>query len=179
LDNNYKHNAKADSIRKDTIGFFFFIWYDINMTNNEMHNQISLIHRELDSLLAAGDRDSIMKSIALTGKVSQLLCRKDDGIRYVVFFQNIWMEEQTRSEYSIFTNIHSVEDVLRKSRLVRHAFFRLENDFPDDLCIEALQTISRLNISNTAFQKILEAEIEDNEKIISRINEISQGYTGV
>lgn len=144
------------------------------MSNQELKEEIHKIHNELDVLLNAGDRDSIMKSIVLLNRVWEPILKKDDGIRRVYLFQKIWVDEMARGEPSIFTDIRSVLDVIRKNRLIRQAFFRLENDFPVEVCIEAMQTISDLNLSNTAFREILSREIEDEEKVIANMKRISK-----
>ena len=147
------------------------------MKEQELTKNIAGIRRELDDFLAAGDRESIMKSIVFLNNTWELVFRKDDGIRHTYLLQKIWVDEMARNEPSIFADIHSVFDVLTKCRLLRHAIYRLENDFPLDLCLEAIQTISAMNLSNTAFQEISKRWAEDGDKVLARINEISDTYT--
>ncbi|MCL2718572.1 MAG: hypothetical protein FWE14_07300 [Lachnospiraceae bacterium] len=143
------------------------------MKEQTIKNHIAAIHQELDSYLAAGDRESIMKSIALLNQTWGNFFNKDDGIRYTYLFQKIWMDEVARGEHQVFAGIHSVEEVLRKIKLIRHAFFRLENDFPLEMCLEGLQNISEMKLSQTAFQALLEREIENGAKVTARINEMA------
>jgi hypothetical protein len=148
------------------------------MTNQELKTEISKIRDELDGLLAVCDRESIMKSIVLLNRAAEIIFNKDDGIRRVYLFQKIWTAEMACGEPSIFADVRSVSDVVRKNRLIRQAFFRLENDFPAELCIEAMQVISDFNLSNSAFREILAMEIEDEDKVIARIGEISKMALG-
>jgi hypothetical protein len=148
------------------------------MTNSEIQKNITKIRAELDSYLAVGDRESLMKTIVMLGSLWVTYFNRDDGLRYTYSFQKIWMDEQTASTNkeaeapSIFSDVHSVADVVRKSRLIRHALFRLENDFPDELCLEALQTISALNLSEIAFRTLLSG-VEDSDKVLARIAELT------
>jgi hypothetical protein len=144
------------------------------MTNTDIKKSIDILRTEIDALLAVGDREAIMKSIAILGGVWPILVRNDDALRYVYCLQQIWMDEMARGEQSVFADIHSVDEAYEKFRAVRHCFFRLENDFPAELCLEALQNIAALNLSQTAFRMMLEQEIEDTAKVIARIGELSQ-----
>lgn len=144
------------------------------MTNQVLKVKISKIRAELDALLACGDRESLLKVAALLNHVWEPVFRKDDGIRRTHLFQRIWTDEMAHGESSIFADISSVNDVIRKNRLIRQAFFRLENDFPIDMCVEAIQVISDFNLSDTAFREILAMDIEDEGKVIARIGEISK-----
>lgn len=148
---------------------------EVSLKEREIENQISNIHKEIDHYLTAGDRESIMKLIVILDRTWDVLLRKDDGLRYTYLFKNIWIDETARGEHSIFTDVSGVGDILKKCRLIRHAFFRLENDFPPELCIEAMQIISGYQLSKTAFHQLLDLT-EDREKIINRINEISLNY---
>jgi hypothetical protein len=139
------------------------------MTNADIKKNVGHLRAEIDALLAAGDRESLMKAIAILGGVWPTLIRNDDGLRYVFYLQQIWMDEMARGEQSVFADIHSVSEGFEKFRMVRHCFFRLENDFPDELCLEALQNIAALNLSQTAFRRMLEQEIEDPAKVTARI----------
>ena len=147
------------------------------MREQELKRHIAGIRNELDTLLAAGDRESILKTIALLKQTWHVVFSKDDGIRYTAWFQDIWMEEMVKGEVSIFEGIHSVDEVLNKANLTRHALFRLENDFPLDLCLDALDTISGQGISQTAFNQFLEREIENSDKVLARINEITASFS--
>ena len=146
------------------------------MKNQEIEKRISEIRAELNNYLAIGSRESIMKSIAILEQTWGGIINKDDGIRLTSWFQKLWVHEIARGENHIFTNIHSIDDVINKYNFVRHAFFRLENDFPTESCLEALHTLSNYGLSPTAFQEFLEQEIEDGDKVITRISEITSGY---
>jgi len=148
------------------------------MREQEMKKHIAGIHNELDSFLAIGDRDSIIKSMALLTQLWQVLHRKDDGIRYTSWYQTIWVEEVAKGEQHIFNGVHSVKEVLYKAKLIRHALYRLENDFPLEYCIEAIKTMSEMNLSQTALRIILDQETENSDKILARINEITESYKG-
>jgi hypothetical protein len=115
-----------------------------------------------------------MRSIAILNNTWAGLFRKDDGIRNLYLLQKIWMEEIAKGEPSVFADVHSTAEALQKVRLVRHSFMRLENDFPAELCLEALQNLAALNLSQTAFREILTKQIEDGEKVVARIGELSQ-----
>jgi hypothetical protein len=143
------------------------------MTYSDINKHITLLHTEIDALLAAGGREAIMKSIAILNNTWAGLFSKDDGIRSVYYLQKIWMDEVARGEPSVFADVHSVAEALAKTRLIRHSFMRLENGFPTELCLEALQNIAALNLSQTAFHEILKRDIEDGEKVIARIAEIT------
>ncbi|MCL2252825.1 MAG: hypothetical protein FWC09_00095 [Lachnospiraceae bacterium] len=132
--------------------------------------------RELDALLSSGDSHSLLKSIKLLNETDAELFQNDDGIRYTYLFQKIWLTEVAQGEKSIFTNVRNVEDVMYKLQLVRHSFFRLENDFPLELCLESIKLICDLDISNTAFNEIVTRYTEDSDKIIARIHEVNAKY---
>ena len=149
------------------------MWYNTKMTEQNIKANIAAIRAELDTYFAIGDRDSLIKSIALTDQSWEELFRKDDGLRYSYLFQKIWMDETARGEDSIFADVRSVADVEKKHRLLRHALFRLENDYPVDMCLEALHTLSTMHLSNTALRIILEQHVEDGDKVLARIGEIS------
>ena len=144
------------------------------MTDLEMKKNITALRAEVDSYLAAGDRAAIIKAIALLEKTWEVIFAKDDGIRQTYFFQKIWLEEQATGEESIFTDVAGISDVEDKLRRIRHALFRLENDFPLDLCLEALHTLSEARLSGTALREILDRYIEDAPKTLARISEIAQ-----
>jgi len=148
------------------------------MREHEMKRHIAGIHNELDSFLAIGDRDSIIKSMALLSQLWDVLYKKDDGIRYTFWFQNIWVEEVAKGEPHIFNGVHSVKDVLNKAKLIRHSLYKLENDFPLEYCLEAIKTIFDMNLSQTALRIILEQETEKSDKILERINEITTNFKG-
>jgi hypothetical protein len=143
------------------------------MTNNEITEQVASVRAKLETALAAGDRESIMRSIALLNKTSGVVVTKDFGIFAVRAFQNIWIEEEAQGEPSIFAGVGSLAEVLDKFRVIRHSFFRLENDFPDDLCMEAMQALFALNLSNTAFRILLNQIVENPDAVYTRINEIA------
>ncbi|MCL2051958.1 MAG: hypothetical protein FWG91_09570 [Lachnospiraceae bacterium] len=146
------------------------------MKEQEVKNHIDRVKSELDSLLANGDRDSIVKSIVLLNQTWDVLFKRDDGLRLTKWFQEIWMDETAKGEHHIFAGIRSVEEVITKAKLIRHAFFRLENDLPPELCLAGLNNISEMQLSQTAFQAFLEREAENGDKIVSRINEITNSY---
>ncbi|MCL2252827.1 MAG: hypothetical protein FWC09_00105 [Lachnospiraceae bacterium] len=138
-----------------------------------MKKTITKIHHQLDVLLSMGDRESLVKMSGLLEQTWAVLLRKDDGLRYARMFKNIWMNEVVKGEQDIFNGVHSVNDILEKCRLVRHALFRLENDFPPDLCLEAIQIISDFGLSETAIREFLSGRIEDGDRVIARIKEIT------
>jgi hypothetical protein len=144
------------------------------MTNEDIQNNITLLHTELDARLAAGDRESMMKSIAILNSTWPGLFRIDDGIRVVYFLLRIWMDEMVRGEPSVLADVHSVSEAMEKDRLIRHCFWRLENDFPAEFCLEALQNIAPRSFSDTAFRQYLDG-VEDSGKVTARIAELSKG----
>jgi hypothetical protein len=151
------------------------------MTNSEINQNITKLHAEIDSYLAVGDRESLLKTIVMLDSLWETYFRRDDGLRYTYSFQRIWMDEQAFSTSqgeaitSIFADVGSVAEVVRKNRLIRHALFRLENDFPDELCLEALQTIATMELSDIALREFLNS-VEDSEKVIARIAELTRGH---
>jgi len=144
------------------------------MKNQDIIKKIAELHTELNTYLAIGDRESLVKSVALLNNTWDVLINKDDGLRYTYRLLTLWMDEVSRSEHSILSGVHSVNAVIEKCKLIRHAFFRLENDFPSDMCLEGLKIISDMHLSQTAFQDFLKREVEDGEKVILRISEITK-----
>jgi len=143
------------------------------MTEENIKKTIAETLATLDELYAVGNREAMVKAIALLDGIWNKIFYKDDDIRHCYLFQGIWIDETTRGEETIFADISSVADVTRKYTQLRHAFYRFENDFPLEMCLEAMQWIAAMRLSNTAFHALLENEIEDVEKVLARINEIS------
>jgi hypothetical protein len=147
------------------------------MTDMEIKKQVTAVRAELDGYLADGSREAIMKSILLLQSLWDVLVTFDYTVSQTYLFQKIWMDEQAKGEESILADVRSVDDVKEKHRMIRHALFRLENDFPDDLCLEALQVLSELRLSSTAFQEMLSRCTEDSTAILTRISQLTQSST--
>lgn len=143
------------------------------MRDDEIRKQIRQKRAEMDHLLAKGDFEAYLQISKEAEAIWIELLNKDSGLHYLYTFINIWRKEAAKGDQTIMTGVKSVADVVQKYRNIRHAMMRLENDFPDDLCLEAISNLAEMKLSNTAFYYLLPRVVENEEKVIKRIDEIS------
>ncbi len=151
-----------------------FTYTGAYMQNSVMRKKIASLHEEMDALLRKGDMEAY---IQISKKMEAMwigYLNKDAGLRYLYTFINIWRLEAMKGEHSILNGIKSIEELLQKYRVIRFALRRLENDLPQELCLEGVQWIAEMQLSNTAFRYLLPGTVEDEKKVIEYMQMISE-----
>ncbi|MDR2888324.1 MAG: hypothetical protein LBV33_00595 [Lachnospiraceae bacterium] len=148
------------------------------MRDSDIKAQINQKRAEMNKLLEKGDFASYMQISKEVDKIWRVVLNKDCGLRYLYTFIAIWRNEKVLGERTILEGIKNVDELVEKCRVIRHAMRRLENDFPDELCLEAISNIADMQLSKTAFQFLLPSVVEDEQKVMRRISEINELYQG-
>lgn len=146
------------------------------MRDCDMQKMIMHLHEEIDLLLGEGSKEAYMRLNKKLELIWSVLIKKDIGLYCMSMFCDIWRLEMVRGERTILDGVDSVGEAIRKYRNIRFALLRLENDFPIELCLEGIQYITDIELSNSAFQFLLPVIVEDSDKVIARISEITQEY---
>ncbi len=142
------------------------------MHDSVMRKRITALHEEMDTLLMKGDIESYIQIAKKMQAIWVSYLTKDVGLRYLYSFIDIWRQETMKGEHTILDGIKSVEEIIQKYRRIRFALRRLENDLPLELCLEGMQWIADMQLSNTAFRYLLPGTVEDEDKIIARMQAI-------
>lgn len=143
------------------------------MRDCDMQKMIMRLHKEIDLLLGEGGKEAYMRLNKLLESTWTVLFQKDIGLHCIVMFCDIWRLETVRGEHTILEGVGSVEEAIRKYRNIRFALLRLENDFSLELCMEGIRFITDIQLSNSAFQYILPLTVEDSDKVVLKISEIT------
>lgn len=107
----------------------------------------------------------------------QKLKKKDNSLKSLDFFCDIWLEEMKRLpdleiNQNIFLTVYSLDELEEKYQKIKFLALRLENDLPKELCEDMLNNVLQEKVSGIAIGKIIVLEtvkIEENILKIARV----------
>lgn len=102
------------------------------------------------------------------------LKRKDDQLRRLDIFCNIWLEEkkvlpELGIVEDIFSGVRSLRDIEEKYQLIRFGVMRLETVMPEEYYEQVVERFIKYKVSGIAIAKIIYIETQEQEKNVLKI----------